>query len=267
MFTEERQKKILELMQRQGRVHISDLANRFEVSEVTLRADLSALARRGYLTRTHGGAVLRERSIFPGKVRLVMDDAPNLEQKKAVGKCAAGFIENGMNVFLDAGTTILEIARNLHDHKDLTVITDSIPVAVELSDSEGINVIMTGGSLRKASLATIGPESWSMLESLHVDRAFIGARGVSLDRGFFCGNMVEGESKKRMMASAEETFVVIDSSKFGSTGLVPFAGLGDFDYLVTDSISDPVILSRLKQESIKIISCETATSKTESKLK
>jgi len=261
MFAEERQKKILDLLQQNGRVHISELARMFEVSEVTLRSDLSSLARQGYLIRTHGGALLNERSIFPGKATLTFGDneAVNLEAQRRSGKKAVEFIEDGMDILLDAGTTMLEIAKNLKNRKNLTVITDSIPVAIELSDSSEINVILTGGTLRPASLAVIGPESWSMLERIHVQRAFIGAQGVSLERGFFCGNAVEGETKKRMMACAEETFAVLDSSKFSSRGRVPFAAFDDFDYLLADRIDDPEIWAKLRQKNIKITTCVTKT--------
>lgn len=257
MFTEERQKKILDLIQKKGRLKISELTRMFGVSEVTLRSDLSALARQGYLTRTHGGALLHERSIFPGKAVLSFGEkeAANLAAKRRIGRKAAEFIADGMNILLDAGTTILEIARNLHQFKDLTVITDSIPVAVELSDHEDITVILTGGVLRPASLAVIGPESWAMLEKIHVQRAFIGARGVSLEGGwFFCDNAVEGETKKRMMVCAEETFAVVDSSKFNSTSLVPFASFDDFDYLLVDRL-DKDILEKMSEKNLKVINC------------
>ncbi|MEA2062617.1 MAG: DeoR/GlpR family DNA-binding transcription regulator [Gemmatimonadota bacterium] len=261
MFTEERQKKILELLQRQGKVRVSELTAMFGVSEVTLRADLSALAGQGCLRRTHGGAMLRERSIFPGKAVLTFGDkaVPRLEAKRRIGKAAAALIEDGMNVLLDSGTTILEIARNLKNHKDLTVITDSIPVAVELSDCEGVTVIMTGGTLRYASLAVIGPESWSMLENLHVERAFIGASGVSLERGFFCGNTVEGETKKRMMASADETYLVVDQSKFHESGLVPFASFSEVDHLLVDEIGDKKLLRQIQRKETDLIICNKKT--------
>jgi len=257
VFTEERQKKILGLIQRRGRLRISELTGLFGVSEVTLRADLSALERQGHLKRTHGGAVLRERSIFPGKVSLSFGDkvVPRLEAKRKIGRKAAEMIEDGMNVLLDAGTTILEIARNLKNHRDLTVITDSIPVAIELCNSEGVTVILTGGMLRSASLAVIGPESWSILENIHVQRSFIGAQGVSLEHGFFCGNIIEGETKKRMMACAEETYVVVDHSKFGMTGLVPFAAFEDVGHLLVDEITDRKLLRQLQHEKIDLIIC------------
>ena len=260
MFAEERQKKILDLIQKKGRLKISELTRMFGVSEVTLRSDLSALARQGYLTRTHGGALLQERSIFPGKAVLSFGekDVPHLAAKRRIGRKAAEFIEDGMNVLLDSGTTILEIARNLHQFKGLTVITDSIPVAVELSDHEDITVILTGGLLRSASLAVIGPESWSTLEKIHVQRAFIGAGGVSVERGFSCGNAVEGETKRRMMACAEETFAVVDSSKFGSTSLVPFASFDDFDYLLVDRLERDV-LEKINEKNLKVITCNPKT--------
>lgn len=262
MFTEERQRLILELLQKNGRLHISELARQFGVSEVTLRADLSALERQGCLTRTHGGAVLRERSIFPGRATLSFGEkvVRNLEAKRRIGRRAAEFVTDGMNVLLDAGTTILEIARNLRGRKDLTVITDSIPVAVELADYDGITVILTGGTLRAASLAVIGPESWSMLERLHVQLAFIGARGFTPERGFFCGNSVEAETKRRMMGSAERRLAVIDRSKFGETGLVPFASLDEFESLLVDRVDDPELLETLLKSETELILCNRARS-------
>jgi DeoR family fructose operon transcriptional repressor len=129
-------------------------------------------------------------------------------------------------------------------------------VAVELSGEDEITVLLTGGVLRPASLAVIGPESWSMLEGIHVQRAFIGARGASLERGFFCGNSVEAETKRRMMAVAEEKFVVVDSSKFGSSSLVPYADIADFDYLLTDKISDPELSAQLR-DKLNVITCNS----------
>jgi DeoR family transcriptional regulator, fructose operon transcriptional repressor len=261
MFSEERQSKILELLQRNGRLHISELSRMFGVSEVTLRTDLTTLARQGFLTRTHGGAVLRERSIFPGRATLNFGEegVANLEAKRRIGRRAAEFVRDGMNILLDAGTTILEIARNLKQRKDLTVITDSIPVAVELNDCDGITVILTGGMLRAASLAVIGPESWSMLERLHVQMAFIGARGVSLERGFFCGNTIEGETKKRMMACADKKFIVVDSTKFEQSSLVPFAAFSDFDCLLVDRIDDETLLDGLRRTNLEIVTCNPKT--------
>ncbi len=99
-----------------------------------------------------------------------------------------------------------------------------------------------------------------MLEHIHVQRAFIGARGISLERGFFCGNAIEGETKRRMMACAAEKFVVADSSKFHVTGLVPFAGFEDFDYLLVDRLDDPTLVSALREKGIKLVTCQAKPS-------
>jgi DeoR/GlpR family transcriptional regulator of sugar metabolism len=234
MTTESRHTAIIDLLKQQGKAKVEQLAERLSVSEVTIRKDLTKLEEQGLLERIHGSAIISQRSRFTiaflERLRL---QAP---AKTRIAQTAISFIQEGDSIILDAGTTTLSLAQALveKEYHSLLVITSSVPAALELAKAN-YDILLIGGQVRHHSLALIGPMTVKNLENYHADRAFIGTSGISLTHGYSTPNALDAQVKEAMIASAEEAYIVADSSKFGHDCLVSFADLGSMCFLITDS--------------------------------
>lgn len=213
MFAEERQRKIAEMMEESSSLKVVELAEHFEVSESTIRRDLQELEGHQILKRTHGGAVsVTKRGFEPS----FMDKKEEFSvEKERIGELAAEMVEDGYSVILDTGTTTLEIAKRIRNKK-ITVITNSLDIAEELSDVDNIELIMTGGTLRGNTRAMVGYLTETMLRNFRADIAFIGANGITLKDGATTPNHVEAMTKRSMISSSHKVYVVSDTSKFGN---------------------------------------------------
>ncbi len=244
MRTEERRTAILELLERQNTVQVEELSRQFEVSLVTIRKDLTDLESRGLLRRTHGGATPAHKSLWNPSFRekLHLHDA----SKDAIAHAALAHIEDGDTLILDAGSTTLQLARKLRGRfQSLFVLTNSMPIALELSDTP-FEVLVLGGQMRHHSMALIGPASAFVLEAYHADKAFIGATGVSLAQGYTTPNPFEAQTKSAMVRAADRVFALVDSSKLGRATLASFAPLEDVEVLITDTDAPPDFLRGLE---------------------
>jgi DeoR family transcriptional regulator of aga operon/DeoR family fructose operon transcriptional repressor len=246
MTTELRHTAIIDLLKQQGKAKVEELAGRLNVSEVTIRKDLTRLEEQGLLERIHGSAVISQRSrfniAFLERLRL---QAP---AKTFIARAAASYIQEGDSIILDAGTTTLSLAQVITERRfhSLLVITTSVPAALELSKGN-YDILLIGGQVRNHSLALIGPMTVRNLESFHVDRTFLGTSGISLTHGYSTPNALDAQVKEAMIRAAAaqvkeamiraaaETYVVADSSKFGHDCLVSFAGVAAIHLLITDS--------------------------------
>jgi DeoR/GlpR family transcriptional regulator of sugar metabolism len=234
MTTELRHTAIVDLLKQQGKAKVEELAERLNVSEVTIRKDLTKLEEQGLLERVHGSAIISQRSrfniAFLERLRL---QAP---AKTAIAQAAASYIQEGDSIILDAGTTALSLARVLaaKRYHSLFVITSSVPAALELSKGN-YDIVLIGGQVRNHSLALIGPMTVKNLGNYHVDRAFVGTSGISLTHGFSTPNALDAQVKEAMIRAAEEACILADSSKFGHECLVSFADLSDIHLIITDS--------------------------------
>jgi DeoR/GlpR family transcriptional regulator of sugar metabolism len=234
MTTELRHTAIINLLKQQGKAKVEVLAERLNVSEVTIRKDLTKLEEQGLLERVHGSAVISQRSrfniAFLERLRL---QAP---AKSSIAQAALSYIQEGDSIILDAGTTTLSLAQALTEKRyhSLFVITSSVPAALELSKGN-YDIVLIGGQVRNHSLALIGPMTIKNLGNYHVDRAFIGTSGISLTHGFSTPNALDAHVKEAMIGAAEETYILADSSKFGHDCLVSFAGLSGIHLIITDS--------------------------------
>ena len=234
MTTELRHTAIIDLLKQQGKAKVEELAERLNVSEVTIRKDLTRLEEQGLLERIHGSAIISQRSrfniAFLERLRL---KAP---AKTLIARAAVSYIQEGDSIILDAGTTTLSLAHVIMEKRfhSLLVITTSMPAALELSKGNH-DILLIGGQVRNHSLALIGPMTVRNLQSFHVDRAFIGTSGISLTHGYSTPNALDAQVKEAMIRAAAETYVVADSSKFGHDCLVSFAGVAGIHLLITDS--------------------------------
>jgi len=232
MNAEARRRKILHLLEEAGSVKVEDLSDRFTVSQVTIRKDLTDLEQQGLLQRTYGGAVFSHRSRF----NISFMEKVNLQaaQKEAIARTALEYIHEGDTIILDAGSTTLSLASALvGKFQSLYVITSSVPAALELARA-GYELLLVGGQIRNYSLALIGGAAVRTLESYHADRAFLGSSGTTIAHGHSTPNPLDAEVKRAMIRSADETYVLTDASKFGHACLATYARLNEVAMIITD---------------------------------
>jgi len=251
MFAAERRNRIARLIETHQRVIVAELAERFGVSEATIRRDLALLDGIGVLQRTHGGAIATEQMTFEPDVneRQVL----NLEEKVRIGQTAVEFIQEGDSVILDAGTTTVQIARALKGRRKVTVITNALNIADELLGSPGIQILMTGGTVRSRTSSLVGPFADEILHQLNVDKVFLATNGISLARGLTTPNPAEARTKQAMVEAAKEVIAVADHSKFGRTFMAQIVPMRRLDTLVTDTGTDPDIVRELEEVGIKTV--------------
>ncbi len=253
-----RQLEILEQLERFPRVDVNDLANILNVSEVTIRKDLQELETLSFLKRVHGGAVSAHRTKWNPSMENRLEVKSS--SKVAIAKAALDFIRDGDTLILDAGTTTLALARSLRGRKrNLTIITNSLPVMAELSNTD-FEMVALGGMLRQHSLAMIGPMTVNNLEKLHADMAFIGATSASLERGLCTPNIIEAETKAAMVKAASDCIALIDNSKVGQASLAPFAKWSDIHTLITDETIDTKFVHSLQQQNVSVVIAQKETS-------
>jgi DeoR family transcriptional regulator of aga operon len=252
-LTEERRRSILELVNREGRAMISDLSKRFGVSAVTVRGDVDSLCERNLLMRSHGGAIPLDHVVVDAP--LEVKATRHHDEKVRIGKYAATLVEPGQTVLLDSGTTTLEIGRALiqTSPRGLTVVTNSLAIATELTAASEINVIMIGGLLRHVSKSFVGPQAQKMLSELHVDRFFLGVDGLEQELGTFTPDDLEAELNAMMIRVARRTTVVADSSKIGRRSLTLIAPIDRIHELVTDSSIRPQDRRALESRGIEVV--------------
>ncbi|MFC3689362.1 DeoR/GlpR family DNA-binding transcription regulator [Aquipuribacter hungaricus] len=231
----QRQEVILERIRREGGVRVSELVDTLGVSDMTVRRDIAQLADRGLVVRVHGGATLSDapHSSFEPAFRTKLGE--EREEKLAIARAAAALVAPGSSVALSAGTTTLALAEELRDVEDLTVVTNSVPVADALFDPDRRDrtVVLTGGT-RTPSDALVGPVAVQALRDLHVDLLFLGVHGFSERTGCTSPNMTEAATNRALIAAAGKTVVVADHTKLRLVGLATIVGLDDVDVLVCD---------------------------------
>jgi DeoR/GlpR family transcriptional regulator of sugar metabolism len=251
----ERQRKILELVLQNNEISVADICEKFDVSEMTARRDLQDLERDGLLRRVHGGAVNNQgRSYEPP---LQLRSSKHSERKKSIGQAAAELVYDGDSIGLDVGTTTLEIARALQGKRNLTVVTASLPIANEFisgfSLSGDIRLILTGGIVRAGEFSMIGDFAAQMYDQLHVDKAFLGIGGVSLEDGLTEYNLEDAMVKRSILRSARQTIVVADGSKFGHTTFASVGTVTEVDVIITDSSAPVEIVEQLQEMGIDVL--------------
>jgi DeoR/GlpR family transcriptional regulator of sugar metabolism len=223
-----RREKILEMIQEDGHVKVSDLGRIFKVSEVTIRQDLERLDKEGFIIREHGGAYLK--SISSQVRSFTLQHRENMDKKVLIGHKAAEFISNGDTIILDSGTTITELAKNLTDRKDLTVITNALNIAMMLGSEPSINVIMTGGEFKAPTLSLTGEKAAAFFSNLHADKLFLATAGISLKAGLTYPSISDLVVKKAMIDAADTVYLLADSSKIDKSSQLLVHYLVNFDY-------------------------------------
>jgi DeoR/GlpR family transcriptional regulator of sugar metabolism len=234
MLTDERRHRILEHLRVQGRVLASDLVTEFDVSPDTVRRDLRELDEAGALRRVHGGALPRPGDTNPLPVRARR--AP--EAKATIARRAAQLVSDGQVVVLDGGTTTLEVARALPERLRATVVTNSLPIALELADRSGLDIITVGGHVRSRSHVTVGAASVAALAAVRADVLFLGVCGLHPEIGISAVDSEEVEGKRAMIAGAAEIVGLADHDKLGTALPFVIAPLSKVTKLVTDAVDE-----------------------------
>jgi DeoR family fructose operon transcriptional repressor len=244
LYAEERRLHILNQARRDGRVDAAPLAEQFEVSTETIRRDLTALERQGQLRRTHGGAIPLTRLGFDPL--LTTRASAMVEEKRRIGEVAARFLPQEGSVLLDSGSTIAALAERLPEDRPLTVLTNGLLTALTLARKPNLSLLMPGGVIRSRALSVVGPWAARDLADVRVDVAFLGANGVTAERGFSTTDQGEAVTKRAMIASARRVIVLCDHSKFGADDFFHYASPSEVDMVITDSGLDPDLAEELR---------------------
>lgn len=249
--TPERQKQILSLLERQGRLSVAEIVRQFSISEATARRDLEFLAAQGRVQRVHGGVISVEQA--PPELPILQREREQGQEKARIGRAAASLVKDRETVFLGSGTTVLEVARNLRDRKQLTLITNSLPVLNMLAGQKEITVISLGGMLRESELSFIGHITEQALAEVRVDKVFMGTRGLSIEHGLTNDYLQETLTDRAILKIGREVIVVADYSKINRVSTVLLAPLTAMSRFVTDSKSDQEFLQALKKQGIQVV--------------
>ena len=252
--TSQRRESILHLLAEQGSVKVVDLVEAYGVSSVTIRSDLSALESQGLATRSHGGAMLNRTP--PPEHTIRQKDALNQAQKERIGARAALMVQPGENIIIDSGTTTISLARHLRDASDVTVMTNGLNIAWELADAPGVNLILTGGLLRKESLSVQGSQAEACLQAYSFDKLFLGVDGFDLQFGVTTHHEAEASLNHKMVERAKKIIVLTDASKFGRVSLHRIVQLERVHAVITDASISPEYREGLHKLGIELIIAE-----------
>lgn len=247
----ERQKQILSLLVRAGRLSVAEIVEQFSISEATARRDLEALASQGKAQRVHGGVIAIEQA--PPELPILQRENEQADEKSRIGRVAAGLISDGETVFLGSGTTVFETAKNLRDRKNLTVVTNSLPVLNALAGIKDITVVSLGGQLRDSELSFIGHLTEQALAELRVDKVVMGTRGVSLEHGLTNDYLPETLTDRAILKIGREVIIVADHTKVNRVATALLAPLKSMQLFVTDNHAEKKFLQLLKKLGIGVI--------------
>jgi DeoR family transcriptional regulator, fructose operon transcriptional repressor len=227
----ERQVSLIKLVEEHGTIRVSDMAKKFEVTEETIRRDFEKLEKEGFLTRIHGAAISNKKNSNENPI--LNSGQVNFDGKQAIASKAASMVEDGDIIALDSSSTALLMAKYLNG-KDITVITNSIGVTMELSKNPRVTVITVGGYLLKDSMSFVGASAEKIIEEYHVDKFFFSCIGFDVKRGISETNERQGQIKKKFISISADLFLLADKSKYGQKSLIKISNLDKVDYLITD---------------------------------
>jgi len=250
MLAQERLRKILQEVKRRRAVKVFELSKLFNVSEMTIRRDLYKLSAQGLIQRAYGGAISIEGTALEPTFQ--EKESVNIEEKRRIGAAAASMIDEGDTICLSTGTTTMQIVKNLAK-KNITVVTNSLNNAFELSKLPNIRLFVIGGELRAGSYAMVGPQTREHLQKFYVDKLFLGVNGFSIEHGLTTPSPLEAEICQVMIEIAKETIVVVDHSKLESVSFTKIADIDCVDKLITDSGIDEKYVKQLQEKEIEII--------------
>ena len=246
----ERHQFILNKLSKESFVNVLELCKELDVSSVTIRKDLRLLEDKKLLFRTHGGATINN----PYTIERPVNEKESLQsdEKMKIGAEAAGSIQENDSVIIASGTTVLALAKKIPVKKNLTVITASLQVALELIDHSGIEVIQLGGILRKSSSSVTGPYAQKILTDFFCSKLFLGVDGIDLEFGLTTTSALEAHLNRQMIEVSQKVIVLSDSTKFGKRGFGRICGLEEVDQVITDAGISDHFVNQLESRGIEV---------------
>jgi DeoR/GlpR family transcriptional regulator of sugar metabolism len=253
----ERMQQVLQMLETRDSVQVTELAEVFAVSEVTVRNDLSELARQGLVARVRGGV----RPLQRGQFELGFDFRLRLEveRKQAIARAAAAMIDDGEAIALDASTTAYYLALELRAKRELVVVTNGILIAASLADAPGINVLVTGGMLRLSAMSLVGDLGADLLRATRINKGFLGARGVSLERGLMDLNPDEVRIKQEMADACERVIAIVDGTKWHRSALLSYVPAEAVHAIVTDTSAPAEQVEAWRSRGVDVVTAEVGS--------
>lgn len=254
MLTEERRQRIQKFIDENGAASVAELHSLMDVSPMTIRRDLMHLSSQGLVIRTHGGAVsLRESttSEFHYEIKTQI----YVKEKQRIGLAAARMVSDNETIILDSGSTTFQIARNLKAKRNLTIVTNDLMIASHLSEVNGVSIILVGGSMRHRMFSTVGPYAEEMLREFSVDKTFLSADAVHIEKGVLNATPQEVPIKRLMIGAAQEVVLAVDHSKFDKLSLSFVCDIRSVDKILTDEGIRPELSTFLNEQGVTLEIC------------
>ncbi|MBQ8388938.1 MAG: DeoR/GlpR transcriptional regulator [Clostridia bacterium] len=232
MLPIERRNDILQLLMLDGRVVVSELAEKYDVTEETIRRDLEKLEADGYAKKTYGGAVRSDN--ITGELPYTVRKQTNVTGKRYIAELIGGLIEDGDRLLLDSSTTALFTVKSIFSKHNLTLVTNSVEILLDLPQNNDWNIVSTGGSYRSDSMAFYGSTAEEVIEKYYADYAILSCKGLDMEKGISDTRENFAQFKKSFFRAAKRVVLAIDHTKFDKVSFVKFGTLDDVDIVVTD---------------------------------
>ena len=251
MLAIERRNAILAKLNVEGKVIVTDLSREFDVTEETIRRDLEKLDNEGLATKTYGGAVANQNLNvdLPYNVR----KRANVERKQKIAEKIAEMINDGDYIMLDASSTAIYVTKCILHRKNITLITNSVEIMMELADKSDWNILSTGGSLKKGALSFVGASAERMIRGFHVDLAICSSKGIDMNMGITDSNEKDSEIKRAIFAAANKKILAVDATKFDKISFVHVCNINEIDTIVTDEAPNDRWTEYLKDKDVELV--------------
>ena len=254
---QERMERVLQMLETRDSLHVAELAKTFSVSEVTIRSDLASLANQGLVARVRGGVrPLKQGQEVGFDLRLRLE----VDRKRAIARAAAALVGEGEAVALDASTTAYYMALELRSKRELVVVTNGLLVATALADAPGVTVLVTGGLLRLSAMSLVGDLGTDVLRTTRINKGFLGARGVSLERGLMDLNPDEVRIKQEMADACEEVYGIFDATKWHRSALLAFVPTEQLAGIITDSDAPAQEVEAWRGAGVQVVTADRGPS-------
>lgn len=251
MYAEERQAAIVSRARAAGRVEVAELADTFDVTPETVRRDLTALEKAGMLRRVHGGAILVD--VLGYEPALAVRESVHTVEKERIARAAVAEIPEDGAIAIDAGSSTHRLAELIPADRELTVVTNGLPIASLLSTRTNLTVHLVGGRVRARTLATVDDAAIEFLHNVYVDVAFLGTNGISVSRGLTTPDRSEAAVKRALVRAARRTVVLADHTKFSGDHFAHFADLADVDVIITDREVSPIVVAEIEAAGPQVV--------------
>ena len=251
MALNQRRVKILNLIREDGHAKVQDLSKIFKVTDVTIRQDLEVLENMGYIQREHGGAFLKDVGSFAKTGQLL--NQSHIEEKREISLKVLELINEEDSIILDSGSTTTEIAKLLINYKKLTVITNALNIALILGENPGISLIVTGGEFKAPTLSLTGKMAADSFKDIHANKLFLATAGISSDMRLTYPSLSDLIVKSAMIKSADQAYLVADSSKVGISSLANLGSISLIQTIITDNKISNESIEKIRRKNVNII--------------